>query len=310
MEKFKKIAKIIVRIMLGVVFILSAAFKIISIDEFEIYIHSFGIFNFVVGTFLARVLIAFEFLLGVGLIFKLHYKKVWWLSILTMVGFTLFLGYVALFRSGDENCHCFGTIVEVKPLASIFKNIAIILLLFLVKNEEESMCKFRKWLVIASLSTSVIVPFVCFPMDTIYNKIVSPIQDFNQTAFNQLLQDSTMQNVVIEEEPRLFAFYVAGCRYCRLSMKKINSFFEKNHLDKSKMVVVIVGLDDHVAQFKAETGSSEYPFYVFHNEQVPIIMKTTFGSFPTFAFVKAGKASKVMDYRGLDEMEIVQFLNN
>lgn len=296
--------------MLGVIFILSAAFKVISIDEFEIYIHSFGIFNFVVGTFLARVLISFEFLLGVGLILKLHYKKVWWFSLLIMVAFTLFLGYVALFRNGDENCHCFGTIVEVKPLASIFKNITIILLLFLVKNEEESMCRFRKWLIITSVLISMIVPFVCFPMDTIYNKIVSPIQDFNQTAFDQLLQDSSMQNVVIEKEPRLFAFYVAGCKYCRLSMKKIDSFFEKNHIDKRKLVVVIVGLDNHVTQFKAETGSSEYSFYVFHNEQVPIIMKTTFGSFPTFAFVKDGKASKVMDYRGLDETEIVQFLNN
>lgn len=296
--------------MLGVIFILSAAFKVISIDEFEIYIHSFGIFNFVVGTFLARVLIFFEFLLGVGLILKLHYKKVWWFSLLIMVAFTLFLGYVALFRNGDENCHCFGTIVEVKPLASIFKNITIILLLFLVKNEEESMCRFRKWLIITSVLISMIVPFVCFPMDTIYNKIVSPIQDFNQTAFDQLLQDSSMQNVVIEKEPRLFAFYVAGCKYCRLSMKKIDSFFEKNHIDKRKLVVVIVGLDNHVTQFKAETGSSEYSFYVFHNEQVPIIMKTTFGSFPTFAFVKDGKASKVMDYRGLDETEIVQFLNN
>lgn len=296
--------------MLGVIFILSAAFKVISIDEFEIYIHSFGIFNFVVGTFLARVLISFEFLLGVGLILKLHYKKVWWFSLLIMVAFTLFLGYVALFRNGDENCHCFGTIVEVKPLASIFKNITIILLLFLVKNEEESMCRFRKWLIITSVLISMIVPFVCFPMDTIYNKIVSPIQDFNQTAFDQLLQDSSMQNVVIEKEPRLFAFYLAGCKYCRLSMKKIDSFFEKNHIDKSKLVVVIVGLDNHVTQFKVETGSSEYSFYVFHNEQVPIIMKTTFGSFPTFAFVKDGKASKVMDYRGLDETEIVQFLNN
>ena len=296
--------------MLGVIFILSAAFKVISIDEFEIYIHSFGIFNFVVGTFLARVLISFEFLLGVGLILKLHYKKVWWFSLLIMVAFTLFLGYVALFRNGDENCHCFGTIVEVKPLASIFKNITIILLLFLVKNEEESMCRFRKWLIITSVLISMIVPFVCFPMDTIYNKIVSPIQDFNQTAFDQLLQDSSMQNVVIEKEPRLFAFYVAGCKYCRLSMKKIDSFFEKNHIDKSKLVVVIVGLDNHVTQFKTETGSSEYSFYVFHNEQVPIIMKTTFGSFPTFAFVKDGKTSKVMDYRGLDETEIVQFLNN
>lgn len=296
--------------MLGVIFILSAAFKVISIDEFEIYIHSFGIFNFVVGTFLVRVLISFEFLLGVGLILKLHYKKVWWFSLLIMVAFTLFLGYVALFRNGDENCHCFGTIVEVKPLASIFKNITIILLLFLVKNEEESMCRFRKWLIITSVLISMIVPFVCFPMDTIYNKIVSPIQDFNQIAFDQLLQDSSMQNVVIEKEPRLFAFYVAGCKYCRLSMKKIDSFFEKNHIDKSKLVVVIVGLDNHVTQFKAETGSSEYSFYVFHNEQVPIIMKTTFGSFPTFAFVKDGKASKVMDYRGLDETEIVQFLNN
>lgn len=310
MENVMRIGKVVARVLLGLVFILSAAFKILSLDEFEIYIHSFGIFNFVVGTVMARLLIAFEFLLGVGLLFKVHYRKIWWLSLLTMIGFTLFLGYVALFRSGDENCHCFGTIVEIKPMASIIKNLAIIALLLWVRKEEESRFKFRKWLIGISLALAVLVPFVFFPMDTVYNKFSSPVQDFNQVAFEQLLQDSIMQEVVVAEEPRLFAFYVAGCKYCRLSMKKVASIFEQNGLDKSKVAVVIVGSEEHVTQFKEETGTNDFQFYIFNNEQVPTIMKITYGSFPTFAFVKGRKASQAMDYRGLNETEIVQFLND
>ena len=124
----------ILRLLIGVVFIASAVLKLFSIDQFEIYIYTFDIFNFFITSLLSRLLITFEFLLGVFLICKFFYQKTWWLTMLTMIGFTLFLIYTALFRN-DANCHCFGSFIEVDPVGSIFKNIAIIVLLLFVKKQ-------------------------------------------------------------------------------------------------------------------------------------------------------------------------------
>lgn len=308
-SQWKNYLQVGLRVAIGLVFVVSAIFKLISLDEFEIYIHSFGLFDFVLCTLLARLLIAFEFLLGVGLAAKLFYKKVWGLSMLTMLGFTLFLVYVAVFRS-DDNCHCFGTIVEVKPTISIIKNVVMILVLCCVKNQQDSKFRYRKIFIGSSIALSVIVPFVVFPMDVLYNKIVSPERDFNQSAFEQLLQDSVMQPVAHVQEPQLFAFYISGCRYCRLSMKKLTSIVEQNHLDENRIVVVIIGLDKNIEEFKRDTGAEEYSFYGFHNEQVSNIMKITFGNFPTFALIEGKDVAKVMNYRGLEEYEIVKFLRD
>ena len=96
-----------IRIMIGGMFIIAAILKLISIDEFEIYIYSFNVFSFLVTTFVSRLLIAGEFILGLFLILKINYKFTWRATLIMLMLFTLFLIHVAIFRN-DDNCHCFG----------------------------------------------------------------------------------------------------------------------------------------------------------------------------------------------------------
>ena len=53
--------------LVGGVFIIAAILKLISIDEFEIYIYSFNIFSFLLTTFVSRIIIIGEFILGLFL---------------------------------------------------------------------------------------------------------------------------------------------------------------------------------------------------------------------------------------------------
>ena len=128
----KDIVKNILRIGIGSVFIIAAILKLISIDEFEIYIYSFNIFNFFFITILSRLLIVGEFVLGVFMFFKIQYQFTWKTILTIQILFTLFLVYVVTFRD-DSNCHCFGDLVELSPTQSILKNILIIGALFFLK---------------------------------------------------------------------------------------------------------------------------------------------------------------------------------
>ena len=117
MEKFNNILKLIIRIGIGVFFIVSAVLKLLGLEHFELYIYSFKLFNLTLSGLIARAIIASEILVGILLIIKVRYREAWWFTLLMLIGFSLLLIYVILFRD-DSNCHCMGELVEIKPSLS------------------------------------------------------------------------------------------------------------------------------------------------------------------------------------------------
>ena len=168
------VLRLSIRLLLGAFFIGTAVLKLLSIDNFEVYIYSFGLFSYTWTTFFSRLLIFIELLIGISLILKICFKQIWWLTMLMMVGFTLFLVYAAIFRN-DSNCHCFGDLIELNPIQSILKNIITIVLLLFVRKEQSYNYKpvLIKWLIASTIVVSLVVSFVLLPMDIVYNKIYS-----------------------------------------------------------------------------------------------------------------------------------------
>lgn len=300
----KEIIKLILRVLVGVMFITTAIMKLFSLDEFELYIYSFEILNFVTVTIFARLLIAFEFLIGVFLIAKIQYKYTWWLTMLTMIGFTLFLIYAAIFRN-DSNCHCFGDFIELNPVSSIVKNLITIGILLLIKNEEDYQFQFKKWVAGIAVAIAVIVPFIVFPMDAVYNKFIGSNKEVNISAFGKMMQDTAIQRPDIEHGNYFMAFYLPGCQYCKLSIKKIHSIAERNDLDISRIKIMISGDEEHLRLFKEESQTENYSYYIIS----PFAsMDIVYGQFPTFVYISDGEVIKATDFRGIDENELVEFL--
>ena len=298
--------KIIIRLLIGVVFITSAVLKLLSVDHFELYIYSFGIFNFFITTLLSRLLITFEFLLGIFIIFKLLYQKTWWLSMLTMIGFTLFLVYVALYRN-DSNCHCFGNFVELDPTGSIFKNIAIILMLLFVKNQKEWKFRFKKWLIGIFIGIGIIGSFVIVPPDALYNKIYMPKSKVNKVELQKILQDSTLIEVSKQEGDHIVAFFVSGCKFCKMSMQKMDQIFKRNNIPTDKLKIIILGDQAKTSSFSIETKTEQYKYYSYNNPM--LFFNAVYGSFPTIIYMRGTEIQKVINYRGVDENEMVTFLS-
>jgi hypothetical protein len=300
-----KYLKIILRILVGGTFILSAILKLLSIDQFEMYIYSFGIFNFFLTSVLSRLLISFEFLLGVFLIAKFYFQKTWWLMMLTMIGFTLFLIYTAIFRN-DTNCHCFGSFIEIDPVGSIFKNLIIIGLLFPIKKQDEFRFKWRKWVIGIVTGAILVVSFILIPPDSVYNKIYRPHNQVNQKVLVEILQDSTKAELSNIKGKHILAFYVSGCKFCKMSMQKVDQIFKQNHISVSKFNAVILGNQIEVDTFQKATKSLDYKMFSHTN---PVqFLNAVYGSFPTILYMDGDSVCNVVNFRGINEEEMIQFL--
>ena len=62
------LAALVVRMLLGVFFIVSALAKLVGIDQFEIYIFSYNLLSLNLSFLVARLVICAEVLIGIGLL--------------------------------------------------------------------------------------------------------------------------------------------------------------------------------------------------------------------------------------------------
>ena len=299
------ILKIIIRIGIGVFFIASAILKLISIDNFELYIYSFNIFSFTMSGLAARAIIACELLVGILLIAKVKYKEAWWLTMLMLVGFSLLLVYVILFRN-DSNCHCMGDLVEIKPSLSLIKNLLVIALMLLIRKEEDYRFRGRVTVLVIAILTAIAVPFALFPMDNIYNLFSkTSTKSCNEAEFNSFLQDSVMQDIHLDEGNYIVGVVSSGCKFCRIGCLKMSEMVTFNKIDSTKVLYFIWGDSTSVQKFRKETKSE--PFLYVPINPVKAI-RITDGAFPLFLFIQDGEVQRTADLRQLTEKEVVSHL--
>ena len=296
----------LINIGVGSVFIIAAILKLISIDEFEIYIYSFDIFSFLLTTFVSRFIIIGEFVLGLFLILKINYKTTWRLAFISLILFTLFLVYVAIFRN-DDNCHCFGELVELSPLESIVKNLILIVLLFLSQqptaNSQNPSC-------LVVLLSSCLVVFILTPPDSIYKMIYSTEKEVSTIdlyeSFDEVVKiDFTEEGIEFdtitdfkESETQLIAVVSAGCKYCKLGLKKLSLMQKNEDLSLDDVDVFIWGSPEGIIDFREETMTEDFGYWhIMPNKAIEI----TYGRFPIFIMIKEKDIIKVGDFRDLDD---------
>lgn len=302
--------KEIVRYGIGSMFIIAAILKLISIDEFELYIYSFDILDFLLTTLFSRLLIAGELVLGLLLVFKMCYKFTWRATLSVQIVFTLFLAYVLAFRN-DSNCHCFGELVELSPLESIVKNIVVIGGLFFIKTQRrrdaETQSKFVKKILLVA---AVIIPFVVTPMDSVYKMIYSSEKEISTVDFYQTLDkvvkmdfvdndivfDSTAQ--INMDGKQMVVIVSSGCKYCRLGVKKLSMMMRKNDIKSDNVKIFIWGSREGILNFKDETLTDDFSYWhIMPHEAVDI----TLGRFPTFIILEEKEIVNISDFRDIDE---------
>ncbi len=133
----------IARTLLGLVFIFSGFVKAVdplgTTYKIEDYLTAFGSFftTFIpAAEVFAWILIAFEFLLGICLLFNIRTQVCSWLALLMMCFMTPLTLYIAL-TNPVSDCGCFGDALVLSNWATFWKNIvllALVIILLLTKR--------------------------------------------------------------------------------------------------------------------------------------------------------------------------------
>lgn len=293
--------KLIIRYLVGLVFIVSALLKVLSIDSFEVYIYSFNVLRYDVSLVLARLIIAVEILLGTLLILGIYIKKTATLSLILLSSFCVFIGYL-LYTNNEEHCHCFGDVVQLSHTVTLIKNLVLIALLIFIYSSIEASEKHKKWFFFVSLLLSFSLPFLFTFPHAAFNNLHSKNSNYNEV----LLKEYVKQNQQYTQGKQILCFFGPSCKYCKLASNKLSDIVtDLNQKDVVK--VVFWGTEASVATFYKEANSISFKYTFLAPEK---LLKITEGAVPLIILLDDGVIKGKYSYGNINEPAIKHFITN
>lgn len=207
---------LLLRIILGGVFLFSAYTKFISPGLTEIILVDHGIVTARdTAALIVRLLIGFEFALGILLILPYSLKTIVIpASILFLIIFTGYLAYTGFILKDTQNCGCFGEMIKMSPIESIIKNIVLInLLVLLFKWSDEKKNYFSTPLVIIF---SVAAVFITIP--------IKSQKDFKFAEYTNFVGPG---RVDLSSGDKLIVIMNTECDHCQLLARDLADMKKK-----------------------------------------------------------------------------------
>jgi len=325
----------VLRILLGLFFCVSAVLKLVSVDDFELYIFSFGFATFDLCSLAARAVIIGELILGLGLISGWWHNFVNSVTALLLVGFSGFL--IWRMAVGDEgSCHCFGNLVEMNPEQSLVKNVVALAVLafawgrptelFAARHDDASddrvpeagessrtgTKRFDKWLyrhkgtvagvisLVAALTILIINPPDCW-----FRWTRGESNELNVNEFSPYV-DSTG----VSSGRKAVCFYSINCEHCRHCAAKMAGIIRRNNIPEDSVFCFFmqeyVDMSEPVSLFFDKYGEGLHlPFHwIYPLQFIPL----TNGSMPLVCLFDDGRLIKEYDRLTLDEAAISEFI--
>lgn len=299
----KEIAPIILKVLLGLVFIVSAVLKIFDMDKFEIYVYSYHFFSLNFSFLVARAAIIVELVLGIGLVTNAMHKLMWWGSMAMLAGYTLLLIY-ALVIGRTDNCHCFGDFLQFNPKQSMLKNVVLMGLFLLIYRVKEWKPRFR-WLGLCGvvLISSVTV-FAVSPPDN-FTPAYDSEHNLQTELFADLLYEAPLDSLNLAEGKQVICFFSTGCEYCQMAAQKLSLMQQYYGFPAENITYVFIGSVEGIVKFYEKSQSAHYRDVLYAD--VPKLLQTINGSFPTIVFMNDGVVVCEYGFRNMHEQEIKAF---
>lgn len=271
-------------------------------EGFELYIFTFGAAGFDLCSYVARLIVAAEFIIGLGLLSRVSYRLFKYATALFLSVFTLFL--IWRIAVGDsESCHCMGDLVDLNPLESLIKNICLALFLVLAWKTEQRPINHRNlWLCISS-SAVIAAVFVIAPPDAFY-RMGRTSNDINIEELT-----SVADSLGYSDGRRIICLYSATCEHCRNSASKMAGIIRRHDLPVDSVSVIFMQThhqQDSVSLdfFKRYGEGLELSYSYLHPYS---FIPMTNGAMPLVVLYEDGILVKEFDYFSIDEREIAAF---
>ena len=298
------LGKSVVKVLLGLVFIVSAVLKVVDMDRFEIYVYSYHFFSLNFSFIVARLAIILELVLGIGLVSHTLHKMYWWGSMAMLGGYTLLLIY-ALTLGRTDSCHCFGDFLQLDPKQSLIKNGVLMLLFLLIYRMESWKTPFR-WLILClTVVASTIAVFVISPPDNLTSNS-DPEKNLQSELFNEMLDDAPLDALNLREGKQVICFFSMSCEYCQMAAHKISLMQQFYGFPKENITYLFIGNEEGIAGFYKQSESSQYRD-VFYPD-VARLLKAVNGNLPVIVFLEDGNFVYECGFRNMDEAEIKAYM--
>lgn len=293
----------ILQILLGLVFIVSAILKIADMDRFEIYVYSYHFFSLNLSFLVARAAIIVELVLGLGLVFNLFHKLMWWGSVLMLLIYTGFLVY-ALVLGRTDNCHCFGDYLQFNPWQSILKNMVLLALFAIIYRVKSRRFKHDVLTFAGIVIACCVAVFVISPPDN-YTPNYKASQDLNRDLFEEALQLPPLDTIDLQKGKKVVALLSSSCEFCMMAAQKLSLMQQFYGFPEENILYVFMGNEESIRDFYQESESTAYPYVIY--EDVLYLLKINNGVFPLVVMMDNGNIIHEYGFRNMKEEEIKEF---
>ncbi len=291
------------KVLLGLVFIVSAVLKVFDMDRFEIYVYSYHFFSLNFSFIVARLAIILELVLGIGLISHCLHKLMWWGSMAMLVGYSLLLIY-ALRLGRTDSCHCFGDFLQLDPKQSLIKNGVLMALFFPIFRMESWKTPFRWLIFILAVMASTIGVFVASPPDN-YTSNYDPDHNLQAELFDTMLDDAPLDSLNLREGKQVVCFFSTSCEYCQTAARKLSLMQQFHGFPPERITYLFMGNEEGVAGFYEQSESARYRDLLYPD--VSRLVKVVNGNFPVVVLMEDGIVIREYGFRNMKEEEIKSF---
>jgi len=304
LDSSRPVGKSVLKVLLGLVFIVSAILKVFDMDRFEIYVYSFHFFSLNFSFLAARAAIIAELVLGIGLVSNTLHKMYWWGSMAMLLGYTLLLIY-ALHLGRTDSCHCFGDFLQLDPKQSLVKNGILMFLFILIYRMEGWQTPFR-WLILClAVMASTIGVFVVSPPDN-YTSSYDPEKNLQYELFDHALDETPLDTLGLREDKQVVCFFSTGCEYCQMAAQKLSLMQRFYGFPADNITFVFMGSEDGIDRFYEESASAHYRSVLYPD--VVKLLKVINGNFPVIVLMDNGEVVHEYGFRNMREDEIKAFM--
>lgn len=237
------------QLFLAATFLFSAYTKAIAPGFFEVLLEQQGIVpNRLYGAWATRAIIALEIWLGICLLLSFYVRFVLRFSFALLIVFSIHLGYlIAVGETG--NCGCFGEMISMTPLASLGKNLILLvvngfLLCFRYKGSKKPKIT---WALLPLLFGAAVV---IWPVQTQPDEVVEKFPAFEQNS-----------GIDFSQGEYLVAILNLGCEHCQEAAQQLAEWQNQG-----------IKLPEVVALFFAEGDTTVDAFNTITNTNYPYQM--------------------------------------
>lgn len=249
------------RIFLAAVFIFSAYSKLIAPGLIEIILvdQGFASSREAVAIYV-RLLIGLELALGLLLLQPNYLKRIVVpASFYFLLGFTIYLIYTGFFLGEKDNCGCFGEMLKLSPVESIFKNIILmipaVVLERLIKEEKKTV-----WIPASFLILSIALVFLISPVNVVRAFKFSQYTSFEGTLFNNNVESRQTVRVDLSSGNKLVAVFNTECEHCQSAAKDLAKLKSHHYFPEMYVLFFSEGVIS-VDSFKTLTKSN-FPYRI------------------------------------------------